>query len=129
MVLTPPMVFAQTDGIVSVLLDHTHMRGPSFARMSLLLKKTLDLDILGFYQLASVTEAFFSDRNFCWWSDYIFFDSNFFCSLMETRTETSFCDANFFCRKFFSGINFSDFAQKFEIYTCKLENSGFFFHF
>ena len=33
MVLTPPMVFAQTDGIVSVLLDHTRMRGPSVARM------------------------------------------------------------------------------------------------
>ena len=33
MVLTPTMVFAQTDGIVSVLLDHTQMRGPSVARM------------------------------------------------------------------------------------------------
>ena len=33
MVLTPPMVFAQTDGIVSVLLDHTRTRGPSVARM------------------------------------------------------------------------------------------------
>ena len=33
MVLTPPMVFAQTDGIVSVLLDPTHTRGPSVARM------------------------------------------------------------------------------------------------
>ena len=27
------MVFAQTDGIVSVLLDHTRTRGPSVARM------------------------------------------------------------------------------------------------
>ena len=33
MVLTPPMVFAQTDGIVSVLHDHTRTRGPSLARM------------------------------------------------------------------------------------------------
>ena len=29
MVLTTPMVFTQTDGIVSVLLDHTRTRGPS----------------------------------------------------------------------------------------------------
>ena len=27
------MVFAQTDGIVSVLLHHTHTRGPSVTRM------------------------------------------------------------------------------------------------
>ena len=27
------MVFAQTDGIVSVLLDHTRTRGPSVTRM------------------------------------------------------------------------------------------------
>ena len=33
MVLTPPMVFAQTYGIVSVLLDHTRTRGPSVARI------------------------------------------------------------------------------------------------
>ena len=33
MVLTTPMVFTQTDGIVSVLLDHTRTRGPSVARM------------------------------------------------------------------------------------------------
>ena len=33
MVLTPPMVFTQTDGIVSVLLYHTRTRGPSVARM------------------------------------------------------------------------------------------------
>ena len=33
MVLTPPMVFSQTDGIVSVLLDHTHTKGLSVARM------------------------------------------------------------------------------------------------
>ena len=33
MVLTTPMVFTQTDGIVSVLLDHTFTRGPSIARM------------------------------------------------------------------------------------------------
>ena len=33
MVLTLPMVFAQTDGIVLVLLDHTRTRGPSVARM------------------------------------------------------------------------------------------------
>ena len=37
------MVFAQTDGIVSVLLDHTHTRGPSAARMrdfsSLIIKR------------------------------------------------------------------------------------------
>ena len=33
MVLTTPMVFTETDGIVSVLLDHTHMRRPSVARM------------------------------------------------------------------------------------------------
>ena len=33
MVLTPPMEFTQTDGIVSVLLDHTHTRGPSCARI------------------------------------------------------------------------------------------------
>ena len=33
MVLTPPMVFAQTDGIESLLLNHTHTRGPSVTRM------------------------------------------------------------------------------------------------
>ena len=33
MVLTPSIVFAQTNGIESVLLDHTHTRGPSVARM------------------------------------------------------------------------------------------------
>ena len=33
MVLTQPMVSSQTDGIVSVLLDHTCTRGPSVARM------------------------------------------------------------------------------------------------
>ena len=33
MVLTTPMVFTPTNGIVSVLLDHTHTRGPSVARM------------------------------------------------------------------------------------------------
>ena len=33
MVLTPPMVFSQTDGIVSVFLDHTRTRGPSIAHM------------------------------------------------------------------------------------------------
>ena len=33
MVLTTPIVFAQTDGIESVLLDHTRTRGPSVARM------------------------------------------------------------------------------------------------
>ena len=33
MVLTPPIVFAQTDGIESVLLNHTHTRGPSVTRM------------------------------------------------------------------------------------------------
>ena len=33
MVLTPHRVFAKTDGVVSVLLDHTRTRGPSVARM------------------------------------------------------------------------------------------------
>ena len=33
MVLTPPMVVTQTDGIVSVLLDHIRTRGPSVARI------------------------------------------------------------------------------------------------
>ena len=33
MVLTPPMVFSQTDGNVSVLPDHTCTRGPSGACM------------------------------------------------------------------------------------------------
>ena len=33
MVLITPMVFTQTEGIVLVLLDHTHRRGPSVARM------------------------------------------------------------------------------------------------
>ena len=33
MVLTPPMVFAQTDGIESVLLNHTRTRGPSVTCM------------------------------------------------------------------------------------------------
>ena len=33
MVLTTPMVFTQTHGIVSVFLNHTHTRGPSVARM------------------------------------------------------------------------------------------------
>ena len=33
MILTPPMVFSQTDGKVLVLLDHTPTRGPSAARM------------------------------------------------------------------------------------------------
>ena len=33
MVLTPPMVFSETDGIESVLLNHTGMRGPSVSRM------------------------------------------------------------------------------------------------
>ena len=33
MVLTPPIVFAWTDGIVSVLLDHRRTRGQSVARM------------------------------------------------------------------------------------------------
>ena len=32
MVLTTPMVFTQTDDIVSVLLDPTHTRGPSVDR-------------------------------------------------------------------------------------------------
>ena len=32
-VLTIPLVFPQTDGIVSELLDHTRTRGPSVARM------------------------------------------------------------------------------------------------
>ena len=32
MVLTPPIVFAQTDGIESVLLNHTRTRGPSVTR-------------------------------------------------------------------------------------------------
>ena len=31
--MTPHMIFAQTDGIVSVLLDHTCTRGPSVTRM------------------------------------------------------------------------------------------------
>ena len=35
------MVFAQTEGIVSVLLDHTRTRGPSVARMRDLKKKLL----------------------------------------------------------------------------------------
>ena len=33
MVLTTPMVFTPTDGILSVLLDHTHTRWQSVARM------------------------------------------------------------------------------------------------
>ena len=33
MVLTTPMVLTQTDGIVSVLLNHTRARGPSFTLM------------------------------------------------------------------------------------------------
>ena len=33
MVLTTPIVFTLTDGIVSILLDHTLMRGPSVAHM------------------------------------------------------------------------------------------------
>ena len=33
MVLTTPMVFAQTDGLVLLLLDHTRTRGPSVAHM------------------------------------------------------------------------------------------------
>ena len=33
MVLTTPMIFTQTDGIVSALLDHTHTRGRSVTRM------------------------------------------------------------------------------------------------
>ena len=33
MVFTTAMVLAKTHGIVSVLLNHRHMRGPSFARM------------------------------------------------------------------------------------------------
>ena len=33
MVLTTPIVFTQTDGIVSVLLNHTSMRGPSVTCM------------------------------------------------------------------------------------------------
>ena len=33
MVLTPPIVFAQTDGIDLVLLNHTCTRGPSVTRM------------------------------------------------------------------------------------------------
>ena len=33
MVLTTPMVFTQTDGVVLVLLDHTRTRGPSVSRM------------------------------------------------------------------------------------------------
>ena len=33
MVLTAPMVLTQTHGIVSVLLNNTHTRGPSVTRM------------------------------------------------------------------------------------------------
>ena len=33
MVLTPPLIFAQTDGIVSLLLDHTCTKGPSVTCM------------------------------------------------------------------------------------------------
>ena len=33
MVLTPPMVFTLTDGIVLVLFDHKRTRGPGVARM------------------------------------------------------------------------------------------------
>ena len=33
MVLKKPMVLTQTHGKVSVLLNHTHTRGPSVARM------------------------------------------------------------------------------------------------
>ena len=39
MVFTPPMVFAQTDGIVLVLLDHTRTKGPSVAHMRNFKKK------------------------------------------------------------------------------------------
>ena len=31
--MIPPLAFAQTDGILLVLLNHTSMRGPSVARM------------------------------------------------------------------------------------------------
>ena len=33
MVVTPTMVFTQTDGVASVLLYNTRTRGPNFARM------------------------------------------------------------------------------------------------
>ena len=44
MVLTPPIVFAQTDGIESVLLDHTRTRGPSVAHMRDFFKEQFSKD-------------------------------------------------------------------------------------
>ena len=53
MVLTTTMVFAQTDGIESVLLNHTCTRGPSVTRMRDFFKKNLT-----FYE-PNLTEEFF----------------------------------------------------------------------
>ena len=59
-------------------------------------KKTLCLVILSSYQLASVTEAFFCDRNFCLWQ-------NCFSVII-----VFFCDRTFFSviEMCFSGKNF-----------------------
>ena len=88
------------------------------------MKKALCLYILGSYQLASVTEYFFSDRNFCRWektfsltetfflwqmcfSDGILdrnlflwwklvFERKFFSDRLVLLKDTCFCDINFF---------------------------------
>ena len=53
MVLTPPMVFAQTDGIESVLLNHTRTRGPSVTRM-----RDFSYTIQSFYKIRSKKRKF-----------------------------------------------------------------------
>ena len=49
----------------------------------------LDLYVIGFYQLASVTEAFYSDRNFCSWQKVFYCNKKLF-----SVTEVCFLERN-----------------------------------
>ena len=65
-----------------------------------------------FHQLTSVTETFFSDRNFCGWQKFVSVTETVYLwekcvSLTKTRTGIGFCDVNlFFKGSFFSVRNF-----------------------